>query len=339
MENRKDIPMVSGRKGSLPLVYGDTPSFLGADLIKNHAPDQNWDVIFAGVPWEGTITWGSASGCELATRTIRQSSARYGGYLPEYDIDLFDYLKVGDLGDVVVNSNDPAHTMRNVFEMADAIYKKNSIPFIFGGDHSYSPEIVRALGNNKDGDIGIIHFDSHFDNSVMFGNDEFPRCGPIHRISQLEKVRNQSIVHIGISGPRNSPSQMAYARKMGAKIFTILDIRNRGINAIMDEAMEIASEKTKNVYVTVCSDISDAAFNPGGPADFNGLFPNELFSALIKLGKAGIAGFDYVEVYPNQDPNSFSSHLASWAIIHALVGLASRKKTGMEGLLSSPKQA
>jgi agmatinase len=33
-----------------------------------------------------------------------------------------------------------------------------------------------------------------------------------------------------------------------------------------------------------------------------------------------------VEVYPTQDPQGFSSHLASWAIIYMLVGMAARKK-------------
>lgn len=76
----------------------------------------------------------------------------------------------------------------------------------------------------------------------------------------------------------------------------------------------------------------------GGPADFNGLLPHELFSALYTIGSAGISGLDYVEVYPIQDPSSFSSHLASWAIIHALVGMASKKKSQLEASTPSEKQ-
>lgn len=330
----KDIPMVSGRKASMPVVYGDTPSFLGVDVLKPESFPNDSDVIFAGVPWEGTITWGSYTGCEFAPRTIRHASARYGGFLPEYEIDLFDYLKIGDIGDVTINPNNPKETMASVFNAMDKIYQNKSIPFVLGGDHSFTPEIVKALSENVDDSIGIIHFDAHFDNSKSFGEDEYPRCGPIHRIAQIEKVRKQSIVHIGIRGPRNSPSQMEYAKSMGATIFTILDVRKRGIDEIIEEAIKIASEKTKYIFVTICSDCIDAGFNPGGPADFNGLFPAELFSALFRLGESGIAGLDYVEIYPNQDPRSFSSHLASWAIIHALVGMASRKKKGLEPLPS-----
>ena len=326
MNEKNNIPMVPGRMSRLPLVYGNTPSFLGVDVLSQNLLKKGYDVIVAGVPWEGTITWGSYAGCELAPRAIRHSSARYGGFLPEYEIDLFDHLNIGDAGDVVVNPNDPAETMNNVLRAMADIYEIGSIPFVLGGDHSFTPEIIKALAQNSDGEIGVVHFDSHFDNSQTFGSDEYPRCGPIHRIAQIEKVRKKSIVHVGIRGPRNSPAQFEYAKSMGARIFHMRDIRKRGIDEVIEEAINAAMENTKHVFVTVCSDSIDASFNPGGPADFNGLFAGELFSALYRLGESGIAGLDYVEIYPTQDPTSFSSHLASWGIIHALAGMAARKK-------------
>jgi guanidinopropionase len=314
----------------MPLVYGDTPSFLGCPALNSSPIEQGYDVIFAGVPWEGTITWGTFSGCELAPRFIRHAAARYGGFLPEYDIDLFDYLKLADMGDISVNPNSPEETMANVFQMADKIYKSKGIPFVMGGDHSFSPEIIRALGENTEGEIGLIHFDAHFDNSKSFGDDMFPRCGPIYRISQIEKVNNKSIVQIGIRGPRNSKSQLNFAKEIGATVFTINDIRNLGIEQVVKEAIGICHQRAKHIYVTICSDILDAACNPGGPADFDGLSPRELFSSLHLLGMAGIDGLDYVEVYPNQDPKGFSSHLAAWALIHALAGMALGKKADLD---------
>ena len=324
----KDIPMVAGRKDSLPVVYGNTPSFLGADVINAGALDSVYDFVVGGVPWEGTITWGSFTGCELAPRTIRHAAARYGGFLPEYDIDVFDHLKIADIGDLVVNVNDPGQTMGNVYKISRLIYGKGVIPVFLGGDHSFTPEIVRALGDSVEGKVGVIHFDSHLDNAKSFGIDEYPRCGPLHRIAQIDKVRKESIVHLGIRGPRNSPAQMEYARSMGASVFTIRDIQRKGMDAVMEEAIAIARTGTCCIYVTICSDCIDAAFNPGGPADFNGLFPGDLFHALYKLGESGIAGLDFVEIYPLQDTNNFSAHLAAWAIIHALAGSAMRKKNG-----------
>jgi guanidinopropionase len=324
--NLNEHPMVPNRKAELPRIYGDTPSFLGTPVLSLRSLEKGYDVIVAGVPWEGTITWGTFSGCELSPKIIRHAAARYGGFLPEYEIDLFDYIKVGDIGDIAVNPNDPHETMKNIYAVMDAIYKNRSIPFALGGDHSFTPEIIRALSDNCDGKIGVIHFDAHFDNSQNFGDDDYPRCGPIHRIAQIGKVRKKSIVHVGIRGPRNSPSQYEYAKEMGATIFTIREIRKRGIDAIIDDAINIAQQNTKYVFVTICSDCIDAGFNPGGPADFNGLFPYELLPSLFRIGKAGIAGLDYVEVYPNQDPQGFSSHLAAWAMIYALAGMAAKKR-------------
>lgn len=322
-----DIPMVAGRKASLPKVYGDTPSFLGTTVLDSKKLESGYDVIVAGVPWEGTVTWGSFSGCEMSPKTIRHASARYGGFLPEYGLDLFDYLKIGDIGDISVHPNDEMETMKNVYEMMGNVYANRSIPFVLGGDHSFTPEIIKALSDNIDGNIGVIHFDAHLDNAKSFGGDKCPRCGPIHRISQIEKVRNKSIVHIGIRGPRNSASQFEYAKEMGARMFAINEIRKRGIDDVISEAIDIAHTDTEYVFVTICSDCIDAGFNPGGPADFNGLMPYELLPALYRIGASGIAGLDYVEVYPGQDPHGFSSHLASWAFIYALSGMAS----GMKG--------
>ncbi len=325
-----EIPMVPNRKAVLPRVYGDTPSFLGCPVLNSKDISKGYDFIFAGVPWEGTVTWGSYSGCEFAPRSIRHAAARYGGYLPEYDIDLFDYMTIADAGDVVVDPNSPEATMGSVYRMAKKVYSAGSLPIFVGGDHSFSPEIVRALSETGEGKIGILHFDSHMDNSKAFGPDIYPRCGPLHRISQIKKVKTDSIVHLAIRGPRNSPSQVQYAKALGSRIITIKEIRSRGIDSVLEEAIAIASDGTDHIYVTICSDAIDAAFNPGGPADFNGLFPQEIFAALWRLGEHGVAGLDYVEVYPTQDPNSVSSHLASWAIIHFLAGAARRKSLHME---------
>lgn len=328
-----DIPMVSGRKTSLPKVYGDTPTFLGVPKVDLNNLPQGLDAVVIGIPWEGTVTWGSFTGCELAPRTIRHCAARYGGFLPEYEIDVFDHLRLGDVGDIDVDPNSPAETMLRVYGAINRIYASGSIPVVIGGDHSFSPEVVRSLAHHRSGQIGLIHFDAHFDNAKMFGEDTMPRCAPVHRIAQIPQVRSQSIAHIGIRGPRNSPSQLAYAREMGASVFTILDIRRRGMEAVMEDALRVAQEQTSQMYVTICSDCIDAAFNPGGPADFNGLFAHELFGSLYRLGQCGIAGIDFVEVYPNQDPSSFSSHLAAWAIIHALAGMADRKRA--EGIAAT----
>jgi guanidinopropionase len=333
---QKDIPMVAGRKSSLPKIYGDTPSFIGCPIITKESM-KDVDVAIFGVPWEGTITWGSYSGCELAPKTIRHAAARYGGFLPEYGINLFDYLTIGDFGDVNISPSDPAETMERVRMKASEVYQGNAIPFALGGDHSFTPEIVKALSERINGKIGIIHFDSHLDNVKNFANDEFPRCGPLYRAAQIPQVKTTSIVHFGIRGPRNAPSQAEYAKEIGAKVISINEIHELGIKKAIDQAVKIAYDGTDAVYISICSDIFDAAYNPGGPADFNGLTPRELFYALFTLAQQGIAGLDFVEVYPIQDANSVSSHLAAWSFIYGLAGMAMRRKNGLTLLFENKR--
>jgi len=135
-----------------------------------------------------------------------------------------------------------------------------------------------------------------------------------------------NIVHVGIRGPRNASAQYHYAKELGSTIFTMKQVRDRGMETITREAISIAGVDTDYIYVTICSDCVDVGFNPGGPADFFGLTPGEFFTALFTIGEHGIDGLDIVEIYPQQDPNSVSSHLASWAVIYALAGIASGRK-------------
>jgi guanidinopropionase len=333
---QKDIPMVAGRKSALAKIYGDTPSFIGCPIITKEGM-KDVDIAIFGVPWEGTITWGSYSGCELAPKSIRHVAARYGGFLPEYNINLLDYLKLGDFGDVDVSPSDPGETMERVRIKASDVYQGNAIPFVLGGDHSFTPAIMKALSERITGKIGIIHFDSHLDNVKNFATDEFPRCGPLYRVAQIPQVKKSSIVHFGIRGPRNAPSQAEYAKGIGAKVLTIKDVHELGMEKAIDQAAQIAYDGTDAVYITICSDIFDAAYNPGGPADFDGLTPRELFYSLFTLGQKGIAGLDFVEVYPLQDANGVSSHLAAWSLIYGLAGMAMRRKNGLPLLFENKK--
>jgi agmatinase len=309
-----------------PIIYGTTPTLFGGEVVKKIDDFAGKDVIALGVPWEGAVTWGSYTGCELAPKTIRQASARYTGYLPELeDIDVFSHLTLGDYGDVDVVPADTIETYRRIEAKVKDIFSAGKFPVVLGGDHGITYPIMKALSENVNGKVGIIHFDAHFDNREIFGDEPYARCCPLARISELPNVKTDSIVHFGIRGPRNSPQDGAYAKKIGAKVVTITDIRRGNLEQLVDEAYQAASSGTEAVYVTVCSDVLDIAFNPGGPIDANGLTSYELLTALYSLALKGIDGFDVVEIYPPSDPNGTSSHMANWMILYVLAGLAHRK--------------
>jgi agmatinase len=303
-------------------IYGNTPCFLGAKNLLTDKETGDIDVIVYGVPWEGAVTWGDYTGCELGPKVMRVSSGRYSGYLPELDhIDVFEHLKLGDIGDVDVVPADVPQTMERIENFAANVWDTGKFPVALGGDHGITFPIVKALGKKTKGKVGIIHLDAHYDNKPHHNGDEFARCSPFRRLYEDENVRTGSLVHMGIHGPRNTADSGRAAKEAGAPVITIRDIREK--NHLLESAKEaynLASQDTEAVYLTICSDVLDYAFNPGGPPDTNGLTSYELLTLVHEFSKMGIVGMDFVEVYPQSDLNSFSSHFASTLVLYALAG-------------------
>lgn len=305
-------------------IYGNTPCYLGGKKVS--LDDDTYidrDILIYGVPWEGSVTWGDYTGCELGPKAIRLNSARYSGYLPELDhIDVLSHYTIGDLGDVDVAPSDTMKTMQRIENFAADVWKTGKFPIAFGGDHGITYPIVKALSEEVEGKVGIIHLDAHYDNHPDYEGDRFARSTPFHRIYESEQVRNESIVHMGIHGPRNKPETGKYANKVGATTISVRDIRKAGndLSELANKAYEIASEGTDAVYLSICSDVLDFAFNPGGPVDGNGVTSYELLELVYEFSKLGIRGMDYVEVYPQQDANDNSSHFVTYAVLYALAG-------------------
>jgi len=305
-------------------IYGNTPCFLNGKKVNindDHVSEK--DVLIYGVPWEGAVTWGDYTGCELGPKVIRLNSARYSGYLPELDdIDVFSHYSIGDLGDVDVVPADTKETMRRIEDFASKVWKTDKFPVAFGGDHGITYPIVKALSEEVDGQVGIIHLDAHYDNAKEYDGEIYARNTPFHRIYESESVRNESIVHLGIHGPRNQPETGKYAKEAGANTITVRDIRkaNNNLDELAEKVYTMASKGTEAVYLSICSDVLDFAFNPGGPVDGNGLTSFELLELVHAFAKMGVRGMDYVEVYPQQDTNDNSSHFVSYAVLYALAG-------------------
>ncbi|QHS24214.1 agmatinase family protein [Virgibacillus sp. MSP4-1] len=310
-------------------LYGNTPCFLGGK--KASIKDQNvndYDVLIYGVPWEGAVTWGDYTGVELGPKVIRLNSARYSGYLPELNhIDVLSHYQLADLGDVDVVPADTIETMDRITNFAAKVWDTNAFPVAFGGDHGITYPIVKALSEKVDGKVGIIHLDAHYDNHPDYEGDQYARSTPFARIYESESVRNESIVHMGIHGPRNKPETGKYAAEAGATTITSREIRkSNDLEAMAKHAYDIASKGTDAVYLSICSDVLDFAFNPGGPVDGNGLTSYELVELVHAFAKLGVNGMDYVEVYPQQDANDNSSHFVTTVILYALAGDILRKQ-------------
>jgi agmatinase len=310
---------------NVPTIFGTIPAFLGATPIHDLNNLKKFDAVVGGLPWEGSNTWGGYSGCEQSPKACRVASLRLGsGYLPEHDTDVMTSLR--DLGDLPTFPNDIEKTHAAFEETAARVFKAGVVPVFFGGDHSVTYPILKALSAQRPGKVGLLHFDAHFDNSDEFDGDRFARCCPLRRINELPGMDSAKIVHFGIRGPRNSPSQMQYARDQGIEVITMAEVRKEGFANALARAKDIIGTGTDGYYVTVCSDIIDYAYNPGGPIDFGGLSSETMCEALFELGQGRMLGLDLVEVYPRLDAREVSVHLMSWLAIYGLAGLGVRLK-------------
>lgn len=153
-----------------PEVFSGVPSFMGLPVVRDAKDLTNYDFAIMGAPWEGVCTYGGFTGVENGTKTIRKASIRYGGYLPEFEFDVFDHMTACDYGDAAVKNGDTEFTFKSVGDYLTDIADAGAIPITFGGDHSLSYPLIKAFAKKYDGNIGIIHFDAHMDNMDSYGD-------------------------------------------------------------------------------------------------------------------------------------------------------------------------
>jgi len=231
------------------MVYSGVPSWLNLPVLENNDDLRQMDVAIMGVPWEGGCTIGGYSSCTEGPKSIRSVSIRYTGFLPDFNIDSFQYLKAGDYGDVPVQNGNYDFTFREIRKKASEILDANVIPITFGGDHSIAFPIISEIAKRHPKKVGVLHFDAHLDNYSQFGDDLYSRCSPFYRLYIDENMDPSKMVHIGIRGPRNHQEEYNNAQKFGATIIRAIDVKENGWKKSIQKAIDIAFKDTEVVYI------------------------------------------------------------------------------------------
>ena len=307
-------------------IYSGVPSWLNLPVAESAEDLRGLDAAVCGVPWEGGCTIGGYSSCTEGPKSIRSVSIRYTGFLPDFALDSFDYLKVADCGDVACRNGDYAFTFRSIRDRIGEIVDSGAFPITFGGDHGICYPIISEIAKRHPNRVGVLHFDAHLDNYSRFGNDELSRCSPFYRLYNDPNMDPTKISHIGIRGPRNHKEEYANAMKYGAQVIPAREVKENGWKASIEKAIRSVFADTDLVYITVCADALDAACMPQGPQDMCGLSSYELCMMLHEAGLAGAKGFDFVEIYPDVLSCQTASHDACWAALYYLNGVAEHKK-------------
>ncbi|MCL5257110.1 MAG: arginase family protein [Chloroflexi bacterium] len=297
------------------------PTFLGVPQV-HRGRLAGLNAVVLGVPWECATNPLEWAGSELAPSAIRRASGHYGGYLPELGFDVLGGISVGDAGDIPVAGRHPGEIFDGLASVAGDIFDSGAKPVVLGGDRALSFHVVKALAERSNGPVGVIQLGAVAEYEDVSASSGVSSGCPRRQFTALERVRPENMVYWGVRGPRNRQADFQRAEEDCAAIYTMWDMRYAGLEASLQEVLDLARKGTEKVYLTVHADIVDAAFSPGSLPEFDGLTPSELFFALRTITSAGIDGLDFVDLLPEADPSGRSPHLAVWALIHALAGVA-----------------
>lgn len=225
-------------------------------------------------------------------------------------------------------------------ELYKAIVEKSKeeyFPILIGGDHSVA--IASALASVKTNiDVGIIWIDAHADYNTF----DSTITGNIHGLplAAITGYKNQELryYHDGkviqpsravIVGARSiDEAEKDNLRYAGITVFSTNDIREKGIEAVMEEAFKIASFKTKGVHISFDIDVIDPEVAPGvSVPEYDGLTEEEAMkiNQYITKNMKNVLSYDLVEFNPLRDQDRKTEQIAL-NILTQIINAAELKK-------------
>lgn len=216
--------------------------------------------------------------------------------------------------------------------------KEEYFPILIGGDHSVA--IASALASAKVNiDVGMIWIDAHTDYNTF----ETTVTGNIHGLplaaingyknSELRYYHKGKVIQPSktvIIGARSiDEAEKDNVRYSGVTVFTTEDIKEKGIEAIMDEAFKIAGYKTKGVHISFDLDVIDPDIAPGvSIPEFDGISEEEAMSINEYIIKHinDVLSYDLVEFNPLRDLNRKTEQIALNLLAQIIRAAENKKK-------------
>ena len=249
-----------------------------------------------------------------------------------------DIIKSRNLSDRRKNEYEIEKFNSNLYKNMVEKIKEEYFPIMLGGDHSAA--IASALASAKvNVDIGIIWIDAHTDYNTF----ETTVTGNIHglplaaitgyKCNELRSYHNGKIVQPSrtvVVGARSiDEKEKDNLRYAGVTVFSTEDIKEKGIDAIMDEAFKIAGYKTKGIHVSYDLDVIDPDVAPGvSIPEFDGINEEEAMKIneyLVNHMK-DIVSFDLVEFNPLRDIDRKTEQIALNILAQIIKAVEKKKK-------------
>ena len=212
--------------------------------------------------------------------------------------------------------------------------RAGNFPLVLGGDHSIAIGTIAGLSSfrHRRGEkLGLLWFDAHGD----MNNPDSTPSGNIHGMPFAVCLGDGApeLTQIFAAGAEIDPScavligarsldrrERELVRKSGIHVYTMREIDERHIGAVVSEAIEIAGAGTSALHVSFDMDCLDPAFAPGvGTAVAGGLSYREAHLAMELLADCGrVHSLEIVEVNPVLDVRNQTAELAAELVASGL---------------------
>jgi arginase len=215
---------------------------------------------------------------------------------------------------------------RDLAQRTQAAVADGTRPLVLGGDHAIAAGSVagaaaalRARGEA----LGLLWLDAHGDCNTPASS----KSGNVHGmpVAHLLGHGDRALAHVGGASPALQARHVVlvgvrdldrpereHLAKWGVRVFTMRDLDERGVRAVMQEAIALLTHETGGVWVSCDLDWLDPADAPGvGTPVPGGATYREAHLAMEMLADTGrVVGLDLVEVNPVLDHRNRTAELA-----------------------------
>ncbi|MEA1902785.1 MAG: agmatinase family protein [Actinomycetota bacterium] len=276
------------------------------------------DLLVVGVPSSKASL--SPSRADLTPLAVRERFGRFSTYHGDLNIDFSD-VAVRDVGNWAVSELD-MHAMPDT--AADLARQRPDAPLTLylGGDNAITRPLVAAMADDLSS-VGVITFDAHHDTRSL---EAGPTNGtPIRGLIEEHGLPGSNVVQIGIHSFANSLVYRRYSEAAGVTIFTMDQIDDAGMAAVVARGFE-KLDHCDRVYVDVDIDVLDRAYAPGCPgARPGGMTVRQLAEGVRRCAaNPKVSAMDFVEVDAELDIGAATLDAMAHLVLTAAAGFASR---------------
>jgi agmatinase len=290
------------------------------------------DVAIVGAPLDdGTSARPGARFGPMAIREAPYTSGTLDAWSIQLEVEPFRELAVVDAGDAPTVPSRLERSHRVIHEKVLRVARTGAIPIVLGGDHSITYPSAAAVSRHRHpGTIGIVHFDAHADTGNEVWGSLLSHGTPMRRLLEEGWVEGRNFVQVGLRGYWPEKETFDWMREQGFRWHPMVEIEERGAEAVIADAIEEALDGPDLVYLSVDIDVVDPGMAPGtGTPEPGGILAREMLRAVRQIvGAVELAGMDVVEVSPPYDQSQLTAMLAHRIVVEAVSALAAKKARG-----------